>query len=160
MFLERSKIVRTITTSALVATFAIPPSLVAETADHLVSPSELQKATVEASQKREKNLESLRSFLSSDSAVDEKKTGLQRDVSCSTELAAAYTVRVARSLSSVASRKSSAPRTVDTISEATRSASLSGAPDLRATSRMKGSQGRAPLSRNPGNRCGCCNESA
>lgn len=65
MLLERSKVVRALTASALVATFAIPPSLVAEASDHLVSPSELEKATIDASQRRKQNLDTLQSFFAS-----------------------------------------------------------------------------------------------
>ena len=65
MLLERSKVVRALTASALVATFAIPPSLVAEAGDHLVSQSDLEKATIDASQKRKQNLETLQSFFAS-----------------------------------------------------------------------------------------------
>lgn len=65
---ERFRIVRALTASALVATFAIPQSLVAEVTDHLVSPSDLQKAAVSASQAREQNLQSLQSFFGSDQA--------------------------------------------------------------------------------------------
>lgn len=74
MFLERSKVVRAVTTSALVATFAIPPTLVAEAADHLVSPSELQKAAVDASQQREQNLQTLRAFFESSPAQQALKS--------------------------------------------------------------------------------------
>ena len=65
MLLERSKVVRALTASALVATFAIPPSLLAEAGDHLVSSSELEKATIDASQKREQNLQTLQGFFAS-----------------------------------------------------------------------------------------------
>jgi len=65
---ERLRIVRALTASALVATFAIPQSLVAEVTDHLVAPSDLQQAAVNASQARQQNLEALQSFLGSDHA--------------------------------------------------------------------------------------------
>jgi hypothetical protein len=68
MHSERLKFVRALTASALVATFATPQSLVAEIADHLVSPTELQKAAVGASQKRQENLDALESFFASDKA--------------------------------------------------------------------------------------------
>lgn len=65
---ERFRIVRALTASALVATFAVPQSLVAEVTDHLVSPSDLQKAAVDASKARAQNLESLQSFFGSEQA--------------------------------------------------------------------------------------------
>ncbi|HEX4287043.1 MAG TPA: PA2779 family protein [Terracidiphilus sp.] len=65
---ERFRIVRAVTTAALVATFAIPQSVIAEAADHLVSPSDLQNSAVNASQRRQQNLESLKSFLGTSQA--------------------------------------------------------------------------------------------
>jgi hypothetical protein len=84
MPLERFKVVRALTASALVAIFAVPQSLVAEVTDHLVSPSELQKATVDASAQRQQNLEMLKTFLSSEKAqralesahMDPQKVGI------------------------------------------------------------------------------------
>ena len=54
--------------AALVFVFVLPKGLVAQTSQHLVSPSDLQKATVDASQARQKNLDTLNNFLSSDKA--------------------------------------------------------------------------------------------
>jgi len=68
MFCERYPVLRVLTASALVAVFGAPQSLVAEVSDHLVSPSTLQKATVGASQQRERNLATLKTFFSSDKA--------------------------------------------------------------------------------------------
>jgi hypothetical protein len=68
MHSERLRFIRSLTAAALVATLATPQSMVAQAADHLVSPSELQKATVDASQKRQQNLDTLSSFLTSDKA--------------------------------------------------------------------------------------------
>jgi hypothetical protein len=65
---ERFRIVRAVTASALVAVFGIPQTLVAQVTDHLVSPSDLQKAAVGASQERQKNLDSLRTLFASDGA--------------------------------------------------------------------------------------------
>jgi len=50
----------------LIANFAVPKSLIAET--HLVTPTELQKATVAASQARQQNIETVRNFFSSTAA--------------------------------------------------------------------------------------------
>jgi hypothetical protein len=62
------QLVRSLTAAALVAAFAIPQSLVAQTPEHLVSPSELQKAAVDASQKQQQNLDTLKKFFSSEKA--------------------------------------------------------------------------------------------
>jgi len=48
--------------------FATPQNLFAQTAEHLVSSSELQKAAVEASRVRQQNLDTLKEFFSSERA--------------------------------------------------------------------------------------------
>lgn len=55
-------------TTALVAVFAIPQGLVAQSSEHVVSPTELQKAVVDASRGRQQNLDTLNQFLSSEKA--------------------------------------------------------------------------------------------
>ena len=65
MHSEVKQFVRALTAAALVAVFAIPQSMVAQTADHLVSPSDLQKATVDASRQRQQNLDTLNQAFSS-----------------------------------------------------------------------------------------------
>jgi CHASE3 domain sensor protein len=65
MHFDHRKFVRALTAAALVAAFAIPQNLVAQAADHLVNPSDLQKATVDASRQRQQNLESLNQTFSS-----------------------------------------------------------------------------------------------
>jgi hypothetical protein len=65
MHSERLKLVRAITASALVALYAVPQNLVAEVTDHLVSPSDLQKAAEGASKLRQQNIDTLRTFFSS-----------------------------------------------------------------------------------------------
>ena len=60
--------VRALMTTALVTIFAIPQGLVAQSSEHLVSPTELQKAVVDASQKRQQNLDTLNQFFSSEKA--------------------------------------------------------------------------------------------
>ena len=61
--------VRITTACALAFLFAMPASLKAEVATHLVSPADLQKAAVAATQTREENLQAVQTFLSSDRAV-------------------------------------------------------------------------------------------
>jgi hypothetical protein len=56
--------------AVLIVVFLIPQNSVAQAAQHLVSPSDLNKAAVDASQAREKNLETLNQFLSSDKAQE------------------------------------------------------------------------------------------
>jgi hypothetical protein len=52
----------------LAGVFALPQNLVAETASHLVSPSELQQAVVKASAARQQNRDDVQQFLSSEQA--------------------------------------------------------------------------------------------
>lgn len=69
MFSERFRTARVVTASALVALFAVPSAVMAETgAQHLVSPSTLQQAAVDASAQREQNRAALRSFLGTEQA--------------------------------------------------------------------------------------------
>jgi hypothetical protein len=68
MYSERLNVVRTITAAALVALFATPRSVVAEVSDHLINSSDLQKAAIGASEQRQRNLDTLKAFLSSDKA--------------------------------------------------------------------------------------------
>lgn len=56
---------RSLTAATLVSVFAIPPALVAQATEHLVTPSDLTKAAVDASQKRQQNLETLKRLFSS-----------------------------------------------------------------------------------------------
>ncbi len=51
-----------------IAAFAVPKNVIAQDSQHLVSPSDLQKATVDASQSRQQNIDTLNSFFSSDQA--------------------------------------------------------------------------------------------
>ena len=63
-----STFVKACTAAALVAVCAAPQSLMAEAAGQLVTPQELQKATVDASRQRQQNQETLDRFLSSPEA--------------------------------------------------------------------------------------------
>ncbi len=69
--LNRKHLIRVLTASALVALISIPQSLMAqpaESTEHVVSPADLQGATVAASQARQKNLDSVDKFFSSEKA--------------------------------------------------------------------------------------------
>lgn len=68
MGIDRKQFVRVLAASVLVVLFAIPRSVFAQAAVHLVSPADLQKATVAASQARQGNLDALNRFFSSDRA--------------------------------------------------------------------------------------------
>jgi hypothetical protein len=56
-------------TAATLAGLVIPQSVFAQAVDPLVSPSDLQKAAVGASQQREQNVDSVKAFLSSAKAT-------------------------------------------------------------------------------------------
>lgn len=68
MHTHSRQFVRALMTTALVAAFAIPQGLVAQSSEHVVSPTELQKAVVDASRGRQQNLDTLNQFLSSEKA--------------------------------------------------------------------------------------------
>lgn len=65
-----SRLATSLVAVLLITTIAIPRNLVAQSSPHLVSPSDLQKAAVDASQDRQKNLDTLNNFLSSDKAKE------------------------------------------------------------------------------------------
>jgi hypothetical protein len=71
-YLRRS--VQFLTATILVAVFAASPSLFAQPQEYLVSPSDLQKAAVDASQKRLQNREALQKFFSSEKAQQALKS--------------------------------------------------------------------------------------
>lgn len=68
MHSDLKQFARSITAAALVAFFAIPNNAVAQAANHVVSPSDLAKATVDASQQRQQNIDTLNQFFSSSRA--------------------------------------------------------------------------------------------
>jgi hypothetical protein len=73
--------VRFLTAAVLVTAFAVPRSLVAQTSEHVVSPTDLQKAATDAAQGRQQNLDSLRRFLSTpraQKALEEAKMNPQQ----------------------------------------------------------------------------------
>ncbi len=59
---------RTFTAAVLITAFTVPQTLAAQSAQHLVSPSDLRQAAVDASQTRQQNLDTLNNFLSTDQA--------------------------------------------------------------------------------------------
>lgn len=52
----------------LAAAFAVPQPIMAQSADHLVSPNDLNKAAQDATHTRQQNIDTLRGFLSSPKA--------------------------------------------------------------------------------------------
>jgi hypothetical protein len=68
MHTDSRQFAKALVTTALVTIFAIPQSLIAQSSEHLVSPTELQKAVVDASRERQQNLETLNQFFSSEKA--------------------------------------------------------------------------------------------
>lgn len=68
MHLDPKQFVKALTAGVLVSLFAVPQSLIAQPSEHLVSPSDLQKAVVDASHQRQQNLDTLNQFLSSTKA--------------------------------------------------------------------------------------------
>ena len=68
MRLDMKQVSRVAAAFLLAAVFAVPQSLMAEGSTHLVSPSELQKAAVNASTVRQQNVEQVREFFSSEKA--------------------------------------------------------------------------------------------
>ena len=59
---------RALTAAVLAAAFTVPPTLLAQAPDHLVSPSALQQAAVNASRARQQNADALQKFFSSPEA--------------------------------------------------------------------------------------------
>ncbi len=68
MHFDVKQLSRVATAFVLAAVFALPQSLVAEGAAHVVSPSDLQQAAVRASTVRQQNVEQVRQFFSSEKA--------------------------------------------------------------------------------------------
>ena len=65
---------RAVTACVLVTIFAIPQTLFAQAAAHVVSSADLQKAAVDASRVRQQNLEALKEFFSSEKAQQALKS--------------------------------------------------------------------------------------
>jgi hypothetical protein len=68
MHFDMKQLSRVAAALVLTAVFALPQNLLAEGAAHLVSPSELQQAAVQASTARQQNVEEIRQFFSSEKA--------------------------------------------------------------------------------------------
>jgi hypothetical protein len=68
MHFDTKQLSQVATAFVLAAIVALPQNLLAEGTAHVVSPSELQQATVQASAVRQQNVEQVRQFLSSEKA--------------------------------------------------------------------------------------------
>jgi hypothetical protein len=68
MHFDSKQCVRALTAGLLVTILTIPQGLFAQVAEHVVSPADLQKAAVNASQARQQNLDTLKNFFSSEQA--------------------------------------------------------------------------------------------
>jgi hypothetical protein len=74
MQVDLKQFVRTVTAGVLVTIFAVPQNLFAQAVEHVVSPADLQKATVNASRVRQQNLETVKEFFSSEKAQQALKS--------------------------------------------------------------------------------------
>jgi len=68
MHFDMKQLSRVATALILAAVFALPQNLLAEATAHVVSPSDLQQAAVQASAVRQQNLEQVGKFFSSEKA--------------------------------------------------------------------------------------------
>jgi len=68
MHFDIKQLSRVATAFLMAAVFALPQNLLAEGAAHLVSPSDLQQAVVQASTVRQQNVEKVREFFTSERA--------------------------------------------------------------------------------------------
>ena len=68
MHFDMKQLSRVATAFVLAAVFALPQNLLAEGAAHVVSPSDLQHAAVQASEVHQQNVEQVRRFFSSEKA--------------------------------------------------------------------------------------------
>jgi hypothetical protein len=68
MHVDLKQSVRVLTACILATLFAIPQNLLAQATNHVVSPSDLQKLTLQASQSRRQNVDKIQEFLSSETA--------------------------------------------------------------------------------------------
>ena len=74
MRVDTKQFFRAITVFILATSVAIPQTLFAQAAQHVVGPAELNKAAVEASQARQRNLNTVKEFVSSPKAQQALKS--------------------------------------------------------------------------------------
>ena len=68
MHVDLKEPARAVTACVLAVIFAVPQSLMAQAAMHVVSPADLQKAALTATQARQQNLQTVKGFFSSPQA--------------------------------------------------------------------------------------------
>ena len=85
---------RTVSACVLATVFAVPTNLMAQA--HVVSPAELQKDVVHASQARQQNLEQVKQFLSSDKAQKAIKSAHLDPVQVTTAVASLSDAQLAQ----------------------------------------------------------------
>lgn len=85
---------RTVTACALVTLYALPTNLMAQA--HVVSPADLQKEVLTASQARQQNLEQVKQFLSSDKAQRAMKSAHMDPVQVTTAVASLSDAQLAQ----------------------------------------------------------------
>ena len=85
---------RTVTACVLATFFAVPTNLLAQA--HVVSPADLQKEAVTASQTRQQNLVQVKQFLSSDQAQRALKTAHMDPVQVTTAVASLSDAQLAQ----------------------------------------------------------------
>ena len=69
MSFDSKQLVGSVVAGAVLAVPAFPHDIAAQEPEHLVSPAALQQATIDAAQVRQKNVDTLNSFFSSDKAT-------------------------------------------------------------------------------------------
>jgi hypothetical protein len=74
MIFDWKQSARVVTAVVLATIFAVPQSLLAQASNHLVSPSDLHKAAVTATQARQQNMAKVREFFSSTQAQQALKS--------------------------------------------------------------------------------------
>jgi hypothetical protein len=94
MRFELKEAVRAVTACALAIVFAMPSNVVAQA--HVVSPADLQKEAVTASQSRQQNLDQVRQFLSTDKAQKVMKSAHMDPVQVTTAVASLSDAQLAQ----------------------------------------------------------------
>jgi hypothetical protein len=63
-----------VSAGALISSLAVPQGMFAQDSDHIVNPSDMQKAVADAAQTRQQNLDTLNQFFSTDKAREALKS--------------------------------------------------------------------------------------
>jgi hypothetical protein len=68
MHFDLKQSVRVLTAGVLATLFAVPQNLLAQAANHVITPADLQKMALQASQSRQQQVERIKEFFSSETA--------------------------------------------------------------------------------------------